>query len=219
MMKKLSIPPQARYIVRLCFSLKEKGPRMLMQKTPIPAFKGKIQNVGFGNLTREVPVRLAVVPDSRDAGQACSDVSDLDLSAIDFRNVRSRTISVAGGDTAMTFDGNNEVEIETRLSLQGKGDYRVYLKVGNIEFANGKTDGTDSCLGGPAVFLGKVHYDESLKISGLSPRAIPDFAPATKTKNAPFVQRVRHNAVVRDGEKSYRANGAGIGAGMGAGMR
>ena len=33
---------------------------------------------------------------------------------------------------------------------------------------------------------------------------------SVQKKNAPFVQRERHNVIIRDGEKRYKANGAGV---------
>ena len=76
----------------------------------------------------------------------------------------------------------------------------------DIEFANHKVSGIGSCGAElPAVYLGKIYYDESIasiKPLVLQPRNI-------QKQDAPFVQRVRHNAIIRDGEKSYKVNGAG----------
>ena len=81
----------------------------------------------------------------------------------------------------------------------------MFLKVGEVQFANSKRVGGGTCGDEqPAVYLGKVYFDESVK-SSIHPRALPS---AAQKKNAPFVQRERHNAIIRDGEKRYRANGA-----------
>ena len=167
--------------------------------------KLRIQNVGFGNLTWNAPVRLAILTDLEGTGLLeCPMPTYYDLPDIDSRDIHSRTISIAGGDTVMTFDGNNEIEILTKLNIRGKGRYQVFLKVGEVQFANSKRVGGGTCGDEqPAAYLGKIYYDENVKSS--IPRALP---AAAQKKNAPFVQRERHNAIVRDGEKRYRVNGA-----------
>ena len=170
--------------------------------------KVRIQNVGFGNLTWKAPVRLAVLTDLEGTGLLmCPMPTYYDLPDIDSRDIHSRTISIAGGDTVMTFDGNNEIEISTKLNIRGKGRYQVYLKIGDIQFANHEVSGIGSCgEERPAAYLGKTYYDESVKSS--IPRTLQ---PRNNQKqNAPFVQRERHNAIIRDGERRYKANGAGI---------
>ena len=168
--------------------------------------KLRIQNVGFGNLTWNAPVRLAVLEDLEGSNLAmCPMPTYYEMPDIDSRNIHSRTISIAGGDTVMTFDGNNVIEILTKLNKRGKGRYQVYLKIGEIEFANRVPTGIGSCgEEQPAVYLGKVYFDEGVKTS-IRPHAFP---AAVQKKNAPFVQRERHNAIIRDGEKRYKVNGA-----------
>lgn len=168
--------------------------------------KLRIQNVGFGNLTWNAPVRLAVLEDLEGSNLAvCPMPTYYELPEVDSRHIHSRTISIAGGDTVMTFDGNNEIEISTKLNKRGKGRYQVYLKIGEIEFANRVPTGIGSCgEEQPAVYLGKVYFDEGVKTS-IRPHAFP---AAVQKKNAPFVQRERHNAIIRDGEKRYKVNGA-----------
>ena len=172
--------------------------------------KVRIQNVGFGNLTWKAPVRLAVLEDLEGSDlEMCPMPTYYDLPDIDSRDIHSRTISIAGGDTVMTFDGNNEIEITAKINGSSKTRYQVYLKIGEIEFANHKVSGIGSCgAEQPAAYLGKVYYDESVKPAALSPRMSP--LRNTQKQNAPFVQRERHNAIIRDGEKCYKANGAGI---------
>ena len=180
--------------------------------------KLRIQNVGFGNLTRKMKTSLVV--------NGIQQVGMLDTLAyiyyehplpdsIDFMKVHSRKIEIKGADTVMTFDGNNEVLIEAKLGslkYQSPEDWtgiplEVYLKVCNddpveecIHFANDETRNRIS----NGVFIGKVVFDESVKSS--IPRSLS--TRDMQKQNAPFVQRVRHNAIVRDGEKSYRVNGA-----------
>jgi len=167
--------------------------------------KLRIQNVGFGNLTWNAPVRLAVLEDLEGSNLAmCPMPTYYELPDVDSRNIHSRTISIAGGDTVMTFDGNNEIEITAKIKVYDKKRYQVYLKVGNIEFANDKPSGKGTCgLEQPAAYLGKIYYDENVKSS--IPRTFP---AAVQKKNAPFVQRERNSVIVRDGEKRYKANGA-----------
>ena len=169
--------------------------------------KLRIQNVGFGNLTWKAPVKLAVLEDLEGSDlDMCPTPTYYDLPDIDSRNIHSRTISIAGGDTVMTFDGNNEIEITAKIKGHDKNRYQVYLKIGDIEFANRVPSGIGSCgEEQPAVYLGKVYFDESVK-SSIRPRTLS--TSVDQKKNAPFVQRVRHNAIIRDGEKRYRANGA-----------
>lgn len=171
--------------------------------------KLRIQNVGFGNLTWKAPVKLAVLEDLDGSGlDMCPMPTYYELSDIDSRNIHSRTISVAGGDTVMTFDGNNELEISVKIKGNDRNRYQVYLKIGEIEFANRVPTGIGSCgEEQPAVYLGKIYVDESVKTTGFAAREPSAGSLDAQKKNAPFVQRERHNAIIRDGEKRYRANG------------
>ena len=170
--------------------------------------KVRIQNVGFGNLTWKAPVRLAVLTDLEGTGLLmCPMPTYYDLPDIDSRDIHSRTISIAGGDTVMTFDGNNEIEITAKIKGSSRTRYQVYLKIGDIQFANHEVSGIGSCGDErPAAYLGKTYYDESVKSfipRTLQPRSI-------QKQNAPFVQRMRQNAIIRDSEKSYRVNGVWV---------
>ena len=168
--------------------------------------KLRIQNVGFGNLTRKAPVKLAVLEDLEGSDlEMCPTPTYYELPDINSRNIHSRTISIAGGDTVMTFDGNNELEITAKIKGNDRNRYQVYLKIGEIEFANRVPTGIGSCgEEQPAVYLGKIYFDESVKTTA-TPRALPG---AAQNKNAPFVQRERHNVIIRDGGKRYKVNGA-----------
>ncbi|MBR1744618.1 MAG: DUF4832 domain-containing protein [Fibrobacter sp.] len=171
--------------------------------------KLRIQNVGFGNLTWKAPVRLAVLEDLEGSNlDVCPMPTYYELPDVDSRNIHSRTISIAGGDTVMTFDGNNEVEISTKLNLKGKGSYQVYLKIGEIEFANRVPTGIGSCgAEQPAAYLGKFYFDESVTSSAI-PRALQP--RNIQKQNAPNVQRARNSVIIRDGEKHYKLNGAKV---------
>lgn len=171
--------------------------------------KLRIQNVGFGNLTWDAPVRLAVLEDLEGSNlTVCPTPTYYDLPDIDSRDIHSRTISIAGGDTVMTFDGNNEIEIAVKIKGFDKKRYQVYLKIGEIEFANRVPTGIGSCgEEQPAVYLGKIYFDESVKSSAIRHTFS---ASVAQKKNASFVQRERHNAIIRDGEKRYKANGTGV---------
>ena len=168
--------------------------------------KLRIQNVGFGNLTWNAPVKLAVLEDLEGSDlDVCPTPTYYDLSDIDSRSIHSRTISIAGGDTVMTFDGNNELEISAKIKGHDKSRYQVYLKIGNVEFANREVSGMGSCgAEQPAAYLGKFYFDESVKTS----IRLGAFPTAAQKQNAPFVQRERNSVVIRDGEKRYKLNGA-----------
>ena len=168
--------------------------------------KLRVQNVGFGNLTRKMKASLDIVVglDPRDDSYGIDLYSyNVPLSdSIDFRNVHSRKIEIKGADTVMTFDGNNEISIETKVDGY-QGTMEVYLRVCNeqkyndcVGFANEKSS--------RHIYIGTFISDNRVK-SSITPRALPS---AAQKKNAPFVQRERHNAIIRDGEKRYRANGA-----------
>ena len=168
--------------------------------------KFRVQNVGFGNLTWNAPVRLVIVFDAD--GQSwytvCPDMDYVDLPDVDFRDVHSRTISVAGGDTVMTFDGNNEIEVAAKLNLSGKGRFIVFLKVGDIEFANDWSGGKGTCgLEQPAAYLGKFYFDEN--VQSIAPRIRRSSVQKTET---PYVLRTRNNVIIRNGERSYKPNGS-----------
>ncbi|SHI50979.1 DUF4832 domain-containing protein [Fibrobacter sp. UWP2] len=169
--------------------------------------KLRIQNVGFGNLTRKMNASLEIVVglDPRD------DSYGIDLysygvqlpDSIDFRNVHSRKIEIKGADTVMTFDGNNEISIETKVDGY-QGTMQVYLRVCNeqkyndcVAFANEKSS--------RSIYIGTFISDNRVK-SSIAPRALP--SGNAQKKNAPFVQRERNSVIIRDGEKSYRLNGA-----------
>ena len=133
----------------------------------------------------------------------CPSTTYYDLPEIDSRDIHSRTISVAGSDTVMTFDGNNEMEIALKLNKPSKGRYQVYLKVGEIEFANSSIGGKGTCgMEQPVAYLGKFYFDEN--VQSIAPRVRRSSEQNSKT---PYVQRTRNNVIIRDGDRSYKPNG------------
>ena len=83
----------------------------------------------------------------------------------------------------------------------------AYLKIcgdvhcsDNIHFAN-KVKIPDE-----GIYIGSFIVDNSVKSSAI-PRALPS---ATQKQNAPFVQRVRNNVIIRNAEGLYRADGVRI---------
>lgn len=177
--------------------------------------KLRIQNVGFGNLTREVMASVYI--------HGMANFGPLDtiaafninksLDSVDFMKVYSRKIEIKGADTVMTFDGNNEMAFEVNLGTHKDWDGKLleaYLKVcsekkpdGCIRFANNYSL-IDSPGGVENVYIGRFVLDSHVKSSAI-PRVLPS---AAQKQNAPFVQRERNSVIIRDGEKSYRLNGA-----------
>jgi hypothetical protein len=177
--------------------------------------KLRIQNVGFGNLTREVMASVYI--------HGMANFGPLDtiaafninksLDSVDFMKVYSRKIEIKGADTVMTFDGNNEMAFEVNLGTHKDWDGKLleaYLKVCSekkpddcIRFANNYSL-IDSPGGVENVYIGRFVLDSHVKSSAI-PRVLPS---AAQKQNAPFVQRERNSVIIRDGEKSYRLNGA-----------
>ena len=171
--------------------------------------KLRIQNVGFGNLTREVKASLEIhigYLKPRDGANAIDLFSyNVPLpDSIDFRNVHSRKIEIKGADTVMTFDGNNEIVIERKIDGY-EGTMSAYLKVcGDVHCSERIHFANKPKIPDEGIYIGSFVVDNSVKSSAI-PRALPS---AAQKQNAPFVQRARNNVIVRDGEKRYRANGA-----------
>lgn len=173
--------------------------------------KLRIQNVGFGNLTRKMDASLEIHIGRLKLreGENAIDLFSYNVplpDSIDFRNVHSRKIEIKGADTVMTFDGNNEIVIERKIDGY-EGSMSAYLKIcgdvhcsDNIHFAN-KVKIPDE-----GIYIGSFVVDNSVKSSAI-PRALPS---ATQKQNAPFVQRVRNNVIIRNAEGLYRADGVRI---------
>ena len=173
--------------------------------------KLRIQNVGFGNLTRKMTASLEIYIGRlkpREGANAI-DLHSYNVplpDSIDFRNVHSRKIEIKGADTVMTFDGNNEIVIERKIDGY-EGSMDAYLKVCGdvhcldiIHFANEVKSLREG------IYIGSFVVDNSVKSSAI-PRALPS---ATQKQNAPFVQRVRNNVIIRNAEGLYRADGVRI---------
>ena len=177
--------------------------------------KLRIQNVGFGNLTRKMKASLYVHGMANfgllDTIAALN--IDKPLDSVDFMKVYSRKIEIKGADTVMTFDGNNEIAFEVNLGTYEDWDgirLDAYLKICSdtkpddcIHFAN-DVSLMESVYGPENIYIGSFVMDSRVKSS-----AIPYMRPSgsVQKKNAPFVQRERHNVIIRDGEKRYKANG------------
>lgn len=123
--------------------------------------KLKIQNVGFGNLTKDQPVYLLIEQDRDMGGLAVEPSGDsLLLENLDFRNVLNRKIVVADGDTNMTFDGVNDIDIDVKDCPMAYGKNDVYLLVGNVSFANKSSrDPFVFHENKNAMYLGSFVYD------------------------------------------------------------
>ena len=182
--------------------------------------KLRIQNVGFGNLTRKMKVSLYV--------HGMTNIGPLDtiaalninkpLEHVDFMKVHSRKIEIKGADTVMTFDGNNEISIEANVGCHSDWSgvhLDVELKVCSetnpedcIWFANkncykkGYIVDDDACLESDKAYIGNFVMGNCDRTS--IPHSLSKTAPKI---NAPFVQRNRNNVIIRKGEKRYRANG------------
>ena len=165
--------------------------------------KLKIQNVGFGNLTKDAKVYL-IVEDERDfGGLAVEPANDtIRLTSLDFRNVHSRKIEVSNGDTTMTFDGINEIDLEETLPMiHGKND--LYLAVEGVTFAN---NGRKTLFGSypnlVPLYLGSFVYD-SRKTESIDVK----FGIRGEAKLQTRVERADQKIQIRDGRGHSNALG------------
>lgn len=178
--------------------------------------KLRIQNMGFGNLTRKMKASVYIhgMVDFGPLDTIAALNINKSLDSIDFRNVHSRKIEIRGADTVMTFDGNNEIAFEINLGMHKDWDGKLldaYLKVCSekktddcIRFANNMSS-EDSANGLEKIHIGKFVMDSRVETSAFL-HALP--IRNSLKKNAPFVQRERNSVVIRDSEKRYKANGA-----------
>ncbi|WP_290944274.1 DUF4832 domain-containing protein [Fibrobacter sp.] len=183
--------------------------------------KLRIQNVGFGNLTRKMKASLHVSGMGNFGNLDTVGVLSYDVplpDSIDFMKVLSRKIEIKGADTVMTFDGNNEISIEANVGCHSDWSgvhLDVELKVCSetnpedcIWFANkncykkGYIVDDDACLESDKAYIGNFVMGNCDRTS--IPHSLSKTAPKI---NAPFVQRNRNNIIIRNGEKRYRANG------------
>lgn len=184
--------------------------------------KLKIQNVGFGNLTKDAKVYLIVEESERDFGGLAVEpaIDTIRLTSLDFRNVHSRKIEVSNGDTTMTFDGINEIDLEETLPMvHGKND--LYLAVEGVTFAN---NGSKTPFGSypnlAPLYLGSFVYD-SRKTESIDVK----FGTRGEAKLQTRVERADQKIQVRDGrsrsnalgknrdgsgDKLFRANGKAV---------
>ena len=181
-------------------------------------FKAKlrIQNVGFGNLTRKMKASL-YVRGYRQEGildTLAIITYDVPLSdSIDFMNVHGRKIEIKGADTVMTFDGNNEIEFEAKVENYKNWSgwpLDAFLQVCSvtnsndcIHFAN---DSLRSKVGYGGIYIGSFVVDD--RVQSIAPRILR--TRTAQKQNTPFVQRTRNNIIIHNADKRYRANGAGL---------
>lgn len=170
--------------------------------------KLRIQNVGFGNLTRQVAAKVVFVQNMDSSMlDVCPFEFDYELPNLDFRNVFSRKISISGGDTLTTFDGNHELDISVPTSLEN-GNYHVFLNVENIAFANGKVSAYH-CFEEPVLFIGDVTVDNNVKSSIARPIARSKLHSSIQNNFVRIQEVKKHwNAVVHNGNLLYRMNGS-----------
>jgi hypothetical protein len=180
--------------------------------------KLRIQNVGFGNLTRKMKASIYIhgMADFGPLDTIAMLNIDKSLDSVDFMKVYSRKIEIKDADTVMTFDGNNEIAFEVNLGTYKDWDGKlldVYLKVCSekmpddcIHFANDFTP-MDSAYGLEKNYIGRFVMDSRVKTTAV-PRVLP--TGDIQKQNTPFVQRERNSVIVRDGEKRYKLNGAKV---------
>ncbi len=190
--------------------------------------KIKVQNVGFGNLTRKAAVKLLLSTDEchvenlpEESSYGCFFLDTVSvpivyvdtLKDVDFRNVHSRTIKVNGNDTSMTFDGTNEIEFEVNVP-QRPGEFRVYLYVEDVYFANGLYSNLYP-IPDNAISIGSFF----LTSKNNSNRIIPARMERSENggNNRVRIERADQKIQVRDGrgnsrdgasDKLFRVNGA-----------
>lgn len=179
--------------------------------------KLRIQNVGFGNLTRKMNVSL-YVHGSRQEGMLDTlaiITYEVPLSdSVDFMKVHSRKIEIKGADTLMTFDGNNEILIEAEMPKYKDWNgwpleafLRVCYGTGMYDCIHFANDSSLVRMGYGGIYIGSFVVDESVTSSAI-PRALQP--RNIQKQNAPFVQRERNSVIIRDGEKRYKLNGAKV---------
>ncbi|MCQ2107558.1 MAG: DUF4832 domain-containing protein [Fibrobacter sp.] len=193
--------------------------------------KLKIQNVGFGNLTQKKTAKLIFVTNecqaeglTEDAINACCMLDTLSvewrdtvvLKNIDFRDVYSRTIKVANGDTTVTFDGTNEIEIEASLPKRKGYSYDVKLIVDDVYFGNFGPYDCDNELKLGEIFLSTKENPNSI---GTAPVLRGNGIRGTRVERADQKIQVRDgrsrsNALGKkrdgSGDKLFRANGKAV---------
>ena len=177
--------------------------------------KLRIQNVGFGNLTRKMKTSL-FVRGYRQEGMLDTlavITYDVPLDAIDFLNVHSRKIEIKGADTVMTFDGNNEIEFEANVQNYKEWNgwpLDAFLQVCSetnsnecIHFAN---DSLRSGAGYGGIYIGRFVVDD--RVQSIDSRF--SRSRTAPKHNAPYVQRTRNSITIHNADKRYRLNGSGI---------
>lgn len=190
--------------------------------------KIKVQNVGFGNLTRKAAVKLLLSTDEchvenlpEESSYGCFFLDTVSvpivyvdtLKDVDFRNVHSRTIKVNGNDTSMTFDGTNEIEFEVNVP-QRPGEFRVYLYVEDVYFANGLYSNVYP-IPNNAIHIGSFFLTSKNNPNRIIPARME--RSVNVGNNRVRIERADQKIQVRDGrgnsrdgasDKLFRVNGA-----------
>lgn len=169
--------------------------------------KFKIQNVGFGNLTKSASAKLVFIEDV-DPCDVCPAAYEMDISDVfDLRKVYGRSIVVDGSDTTLTFDGMNEFTIEGKSS---RGKYDVVLQVEGISFANVNESIFMCEKSVDGLYLGKT-YVRPKDIQGPTSLGIKNLHQSNTRNNQPMVFRNGYQIKVRGGElhggKTFQVNG------------
>lgn len=173
----------------------------------------KIQNVGFGNLTEALSATLVFVEDAKGA-DTCPTINFIELQNLDFQNIRSRKIEIIGADTVLAFDGVNDVKIKAKIFENSKNDfgqtsnfakgYHVFLKVGDIEFANKNTRNDGTPIGycseeTNGLYLGYTYVDSFKEPQTFFVRSLKN----QKNQNQIFIERVENKILIRMPRKSH----------------
>ena len=187
----------------------------------------RIQNVGFGNLTRKMKASLHISGMGNFGMLDTVGILSYDVplsDSIDFMKVHSRKIEIKGGDTVTTFDGNNEISVEGKvgcLSDWSGSRIEVELKVCSesnpkdcIRFANKNclddsgvivVDG-EFCLDKDRLHIGSFVMGDCERASIRHARL--SGGRVSPKRDEPFVQRRRNDVVVHDGGRAYKLNGS-----------
>jgi len=180
--------------------------------------KFKIQNVGFGNLTRKAAVKLLFSTDEcsienlpEESEYGCFFLDTLSvpmlyvdtLDKVDSRNIHSRIIQINGNDTTMTFDGTNEIEFEVNVP-QRPGAFKVYLYIEDVYFANGLYDNLYP-IPDNAIHIGSFFLTSKNKPSGIISARMARSMNAGNDQTR--VERADQKIQIRDGRGSSNGRG------------
>ncbi len=182
------------------FVLRESWLRDTVYNGELFKAKVKVQNVGFGNLTKNVPVYIGVEPAVQDTIEFGPDpVGVKKKLKVDFRDIHSRKIEVAGNDTTMTFDGVNEFEValNEKDMPMFKGANDVYLIVDGVYFANESAKKSNVFPDSTALYIGSFVF--TMNPNPIQEEGIAKLPGRKNMQNGNRVERVDQKIQVRDG--------------------